>query len=189
MNTPIRIVVALTAYSLIGCSGGADRAHVEALERRVAALEAEKEADTTAADVFKVGARVLALEFAERNRATAYLRPNGTGYQVLPVEVGFITIAIKDVTPFANGSKVTLRVGNPLSSSIEGFKAKTSWGRVDEKGLPQTEGSQSKEVTFSESLEGGRWTEVTAVLEGLPPEQFGYLEFTEATHRGIRLAN
>jgi hypothetical protein len=99
-----------------------------------------------------------------------------------------MTIAIDDIQPFANGSKVALRIGNPLAATINGLKAKVEWGEVDEQGMPKEETSKSKEMVFSEELRSGTWTRVYAVLEGVRAEKLGFIRVKDAGHQGIALS-
>lgn len=79
--------------------------------------------------------------------------------------LGSLAIALADVKPYANGSKVTLVVGNPTTATVTGFKVKLEWGSVDENGNPANEAAKSKDVTFVETLSGGSWTKMSAMLQ------------------------
>jgi hypothetical protein len=92
-----------------------------------------------------------------------------------------------NVQPYANGTRVTLRFGNLLSATINGAKAKLEWGSVDAKGSPKNESAQSREVSFTESLRAGAWTNVQVVLEGVPATELGFVRVRDLTHVGINL--
>lgn len=117
----------------------------------------------------------------------AYLTPGAEGYSVVGFDLGVLTVQMTDVKSYANGSKVTLRFGNTLSSSIDGLKAKIEWGKVDEKGMPDYKGAKSKEMTFVQTLRGGAWTPIPVVLDSLPPSELGFVRISKVTHTGIRL--
>jgi Protein of unknown function (DUF3251). len=117
----------------------------------------------------------------------AYLQPGDSGYSVVRYDLGTLTIRIADVAPYANGSKVALRLGNPLYSTVEGLKAKIEWGRADENGSPDHESVKSKEVTLNESLRPGAWTTVPIVLDGIPPTDLGFVRIRGVSHTGISL--
>lgn len=117
----------------------------------------------------------------------AYMRPGDSGYSTIRYDLGVLTIELADITPYANGSKVRLRFGNPLSSTVNGLKAKIEWGHADENGSPNNNSAKSKDVTFIESLPGGTWTTVTVVLDGVPPTDLGFVRVKDVTHTGIRL--
>ena len=99
-------------------------------------------------------------------KSAAYLQPGDAGYSVVPFDLGNLTVQLSDVQPYANGSKVMLNFGNPLSSSITGLKASLQWGHVDAKGLQDTETEKSKDFVFTENLRSGAWTKVSVVLDG-----------------------
>ena len=117
----------------------------------------------------------------------AYLEPGDAGYSTIRFGLGVLTVQMSDVKPYANGSKVNLKFGNPLASSITGLKAKLDWGRVDDKGLADNGTAKSKEFIFSETLSSGAWTTVPVVLDGIPPPELGFVRVSEVRHVGISL--
>ena len=117
----------------------------------------------------------------------AYLQPGDAGYSVVPFDLGDLTVQLSDVQPYANGSKVNLKFGNPLSSSINGLKATVQWGHVDAKGSPDNETEKSKDFTFTETLRSGAWTTVPVVLDGVPPNELGFVRISAVSHTGISL--
>jgi hypothetical protein len=117
----------------------------------------------------------------------AYLTPGAEGYSVVGFDLGVLTTQLADIRPYANGSKVTLRFGNVLSSAVDGLTATIDWGRVNDKGIPDNNSAKSKEMTFNQTLQGGAWTEIPVVLEGIPPAELGFVRVTKIHHTGIRL--
>jgi hypothetical protein len=78
--------------------------------------------------------------------------------------------------------------GNPLSSSINGLKATIDWGRVNAKGVADNTSARSKEIIFSETLYGGRWTPVSVVLDGgVPATELGFVRLKNIQNTGISL--
>ncbi len=59
----------------------------------------------------------------------AYLTPGSEGYSIIRFDLGVVTVKLADIKPYANGSKVTLEFGNPLSATVTGLKATLDWGR------------------------------------------------------------
>jgi hypothetical protein len=117
----------------------------------------------------------------------AYLRPGDSGYSTIRYDLGVLTVELADITPYANGSKVSLRFGNPLSSTVNGLKATLEWGKMDESGSPDNDSAKSKDVTFNEPLQAGAWTTASVVLDGVPPTDLGFVRVKAVTHTGIRL--
>ena len=118
---------------------------------------------------------------------TAHLTPGSDGYSRLNYGLGVVTVVIKDITPYANGTKVTLRFGNVLSATINGLKVNIESGPVDEFGAAQNDAKKTKVVTFVESLNSGSWTDLYVVLEGIRSDQLGFVRLKDATYRGIGL--
>ncbi len=118
----------------------------------------------------------------------AYLTPGAEGYSALRYDLGTLTVSIEDVADFANGSKVTLNFGNPLSSTINGLKLTIDYGEVDANGKTLNDSAKTKELTFTDSLRGGAWTRVPVVLDGLPASKLGFVRIRDVSHTGISLS-
>ncbi len=118
----------------------------------------------------------------------AFMRPGDEGYSLVRYDLGTLTVAIDDISPYANGSKVTLRFGNPLASAVTGLKAKVEWGMTDEEGKSKADTIRSKDITLTEVLMPGAWTRSTFVLDGLPPSSLGIVRLSNVTHTGVRLS-
>jgi hypothetical protein len=117
----------------------------------------------------------------------AYLTPGSQGYSTIGMDLGRLTVQLANVQAYANGIRVTLRFGNSTSATINGVKATLEWGRVDAKGSPINDEARSREVTFDQSLRAGAWTEVHVVLDGVPPQEFGFVRVRDMSHTGIVL--
>ena len=130
------------------------------------------------------------LEMIDLIRSTeevAYLMPSAEGYSVLRTDVGQLTIALQNVQPYASGSRVTLRIGNLSAAHILGLKATLDWGSIDKKGSPNNQEAKSRDVSLGELLGSGSWTNIEVVLDGVPPNELGFVRVHDVTHRGIRL--
>ena len=164
--------------------------------------QATPAADTAALIELKEEVRVLKEELASLKEqqdqtnfklllrdfeAVAYLQPGDSGYSTVRYDLGVFTAQLSNVEPYANGSRVTLKLGNPLFSAISGVKAKVEWGRTDEKGAADNDSAKSKDITLSESLQPGAWTSTQIVLEGLPPTDLGFVRIRDVSHTGIKL--
>jgi outer membrane murein-binding lipoprotein Lpp len=170
---------------LVLAAGCTQDNRVAPLEGKVASLEAK-----TAA----LEKRMEELNFQVSFQASsqgwdriAYLTPGTDGYSAVKMDLGYLTVNLADIAPYANGSKVTLTFGNLTSATIDGLKAKIEWGPVDEKGLPKGEQGKSREISLAESLYPGAWNKTDVVLEGVPPTALGFVRLKDISHRGIRL--
>jgi Protein of unknown function (DUF3251) len=115
------------------------------------------------------------------------LTPGAEGYSVIQTDLGRLTVSLENIQEYANGSRITLRLGNPLSASINGAKGTIEWGVVDASGTPNNDNAKSKEFSFNQSLRSGAWTNVSIVLDGVPPSALGFVRIKEMGHQGISL--
>ena len=58
---------------------------------------------------------------------------------------------------------------------------------MNNKEIPISESEKSKEVTFAETFHPGRWTGVYVVLEGIFPNELGYVRVREVKNSAIQL--
>jgi len=156
-----------------------------AINTKLEALQSENAALKKELQSLKVSMNIQ--EFMQSNRKIAYLTPGETGYSAFEFDLGVLTVSLTDIKPYANGSKVTLRMGNTLSSTINGLKGTFEWGPVDKSGYPSVEETKTKEIQFPQSLTAGSWTTISVVLEGVPPAEFGFLRLKNFSHTGIML--
>lgn len=117
----------------------------------------------------------------------AYLTTGSEGYSVVSYDLGALTVQLADVKPYANGSKATLKFGNPLAATVTGLKLTIDWGKVDSNNLPDNSSNRSKELTLSQEIRSGAWSSVPIVLDGIPSNELGFVRVREVTHTGVRL--
>ena len=126
-------------------------------------------------------------DFVDTASGIAYLTPGTDGYSILKIDVGFVTVSLENVQPYANGARVALRFGNATGAILTGAKATFDWGKVDAQGNAQNETAKSRDVTFTESFTAGGWTTVNVVLEGVPPSELGFVRVRDFSHQGMSL--
>jgi hypothetical protein len=178
----MRIALASTCVCLLLLAAGCgDDTQQKALDAKLARLEAANNA--LAAQLKNVE---LQAELAASERIV-FLKPEDSGYSVLKLDLGNVTVRITDVKPYATGSKVSLQFGNLTSARIDGLKAKLEWGKIDDSGVAQNDKAKSREVELSESLAPGAWTQSELVLEGVPPTELGFVRLKGVDHSGIGL--
>jgi hypothetical protein len=113
------------------------------------------------------------------------------GFQRLDCEAGFFLVVVEDAKPFANGVKVSLRIGNPHNASFSNLTLKVKWGKSMPKrvegaaaknwGKDYIEWKKSlteKEFTFPETLRGGDWNYVELRLPNTKIDELGHLELS-----------
>jgi hypothetical protein len=109
-------------------------------------------------------------------------------YQRLDTDNGFFLISVREATPYLNGYKIRLHIGNPSFATYEGFTVKTKWGKVydwatySEASFNEWQKSfQEKEVSFPDALDAGAWNNVEVILAPATADQFGYIELSLST--------
>jgi hypothetical protein len=179
-----RVATVLGPLVLLGC-GPTHDARVPELETKIAALESKLA--TLETRFSELSQQVNQAEFLRDWEGIAYLTPGSDGYSSIKTDLGTLTVSLKDIQPYANGSRVTLQFGNLTSATIDGLKAKLYWGSIEKDGKRKTTESKSREVTFTQSMVSGAWTNADVVLEGVPPTELGYVTVRDVGHRGVRL--
>ena len=177
----MKIALASTCVGLLLLAAGCADERQEALQARLTRLEAANAA--LAAQLKNVE---LQAERAASERVV-FLKPEDSGYSVLKLDLGNITVRITDVQPYATGSKVSLQFGNLTSARIDGLRAQLEWGRVDGSGAAQNDKAKSRQVEFTEPLAPGSWTQAELVLAGVPPGELGFVRLKDVDHSGIGL--
>ena len=120
--------------------------------------------------------RIDRLEKSIGQHDAVTLKPGMTGYSLLATDLGKVAVAIANVQPFANGSRISLDFGNPTSARLTGMKARIEWGANDSRGLPVVGGNvQSLAFTANEPLPAGSWRQYQIDLPNVPPTQLGWV--------------
>lgn len=147
---------------------------------------ANPELESLKKDVQEIKTKLAFEELLKGASDVAYLTPGDAGYSPVKFELGYLTVQLADVKPYANGSKVTLKFGNPLAATINGLKFKVDWGKVKD-GTPQNDAQKTKDVVLAQPIFSGRWTSVQIVLDSLPPSELGFVRAHDVEHTGIQL--
>lgn len=161
-----------------------DRAEVEALAERIKALETERDAMKASLDTLR--GMAVKEAFRRMSEGHATLSAADGGYSLVRADIGMLAMKIEDMAPYADGTKVTLSIGNPSNVTIRGLKTTIEWKDPD---ATETNSlaHESKVVTFSNDLRPGSWTKVDVVLPKVKPEQLSQLSFSDFSHGSISL--
>jgi hypothetical protein len=169
----------------VGCSDEHQVAQVTALQKKADDLDAEIK--TLKASMAEMERKQAMEELTQDTASVAYLTLGAQGYSIIQSDLGYLTVQLANLEAYANGTRVTLRFGNVTSATINGAKATLEWGRVDDSGAPKNDEEHSREVIFAESLRAGAWTQVRVVLDGVAPQEFGFVRVRDLSHSGIVL--
>lgn len=117
---------------------------------------------------------------------TAFLSLTEKGYSVAEMPVGSVLIAVRDVTPYANGVKVKLDVGNPTSATFPGLKLQVAWANA----APGTKNydsntHQKKEISISGEIKPGAWNTEEIILAPAKPDQVDYVTIKPSAPRVV----
>ena len=130
---------------------------------------------------------------------SAVLDPSAKGYSFINTDKGIFLFSVDNVTPYLDGHKVTLRIGNPMYATFTGFKLRVLYGRRPPlmptadiaKSSAENQAANQKwwqdrqdwakavrttDVSFTDTLEPGSWNMVDFTLADTKPEDVAYLE-------------
>lgn len=110
-------------------------------------------------------------------------------FQRLDTDSGTVLVSFEDATPYLNGYKIHLTIGNPSSMGYAGYKLKVRWAKTYDYDK-YTEASyaewnksiQEKEISFTEKLEPGVWNPAEFILSPAAADQLGYITLTITTN-------
>lgn len=94
-----------------------------------------------------------------------------------------MAFSFKDISAHADGSRVTIDIGNLSSAWVMDADLTLSWGGGK---LTRTE-DQRGDKPIKEKLPPGRWTSVTLDLSGVKPTDFGHLRIERVNVKSISL--
>jgi len=103
-------------------------------------------------------------------------------YQRVETPTGeFFLVMVGDVTPFVNGYKLKLLIGNLSTGSYQGFTAHLVWGDTDTDVAGWYESLERQDFEVSETLHSGTWNPVELVIAPATESDLEYLEFSMET--------
>jgi len=171
MRTAYLPYLALAFAILGGCGGqsatpagvqaptAATAEQIDELRKSVARLEM---------DTFFLKSRIESLESGEATAST-----EEQGYDIARTKFGPFTVSTRGVTPYLDGFKVKLRVGNLTNADFNGAKLKLGWGPpYDGKNYEEWQKAQKKkEMSATNRFASGSFTDVEVILMPAKPEE------------------
>jgi len=171
MRTPTTHLTALIlAASIAGC-GGAGSPPPTPPAKLVTADEHDalkKEVQRLHWDIVFLKSRVETLEAGE-----ATVSSEQQGYDVAKTKFGPFTVSTRGATPYLDGYKINLRIGNLTNANFNGAKLKLGWGPpYDPKKHEEWEKAQKKrEISITNKLASGSFTDVEVILTPAKPDE------------------
>lgn len=107
-------------------------------------------------------------------------------YLRIDTAAGALLVSLEKVEPYLDGVRVDLQIGNPTSTSFQGFELNARWARRFKEG----EGSwfdwattrKAKKFVFTTDIVAARWNNVQLILPETKPADFGNLEVQLSTN-------
>jgi len=106
-------------------------------------------------------------------------------YQRLDMSNGFLLVSVVEATPYLNGYKVKLKLGNPMYVDYSGFTAKIRWAKsydfahyTDASYKEWNSSVQEKEIPSTDVLHGGSWNSVELILTPATAEQLEFVNLS-----------
>jgi hypothetical protein len=173
MRNLLKVALAVELAMLPACSEPDERAYISALEARIGLLDRRLAAAETRIGVAN-GVRSATLIVSEKD------------FGFLPSDVGSLALSVQNVEPYADGSRVSLRVGNTSSATITELGLKLQWGPTGPDGKPDFTASHDGEREFVNILPSS-WNMRTINLPGTPPNKLGWIDLRSPDVKGISL--
>ena len=126
--------------------------------------------------------RKLRRDVRELKAASVRLAPGMDSYQVIRHDLGSATLSLKEVTAHDKGSAITLEIGNLISANITGATMEIGYQAPSDGSV-----EVSSKYDVQQSLEAGKATKVTLILEGLKPSEVTYIRVSDFQPKGIQL--
>ncbi len=160
------LILVLTATAVVAFSCR----HIWQTSSRLSALEGK---------VTEVEKSVNAIQFVtalnEKAKTEATLTVDSRGeFATVTTDLGVLTVSLEDIAPFASGTRVLLKIGNPFSANIDQLEAELEWGK-NQMGLPNENTARGRKIQIDERFPAGGWATKELILEGISPAEFGFV--------------
>jgi hypothetical protein len=186
LATAICAMLAATT-TLAGC--GSQATHSDIAESETEATDTgdiERNISGIASNLSDLSERVSLLEAAQ-STDSATVKPGDNGkFNPVHTALGSITFSFVSASAFASGSRVRLRIGNPLNADIAKLSATILYGSLGADGSPAGQPRQLAWST-SEIMPAGSWHDITINLDGVPPQQLGYVTLNGVSADSVML--
>lgn len=171
----MRKIFILSFIVLILC--GCTQNQVDDLKKSVASLKSQN-ADLQN-EINQLNMRLFFLQ-----NSYAAFTPSSKGYSTLKANVGTFIVALKKITPYANGYQATFTIGNPSLMTFDGAVATLEWGQPYQKGenyLEWLNSLKSEQIKIEKPILPGVWNVVTFVLSPATAEDTGFISLALQT--------
>jgi hypothetical protein len=115
---------------------------------------------------------------------TVILDPSSREFQRLDSDSGTFLVSLADASPYLNGYRINLDLGNPSNAKYSNAKLKITWGPAIKDFSKYDEWKASlheKDVDITSNLEPGAWNHETIDLIPCSSNDLGYLKVSLQT--------
>lgn len=183
-----KIVISIFFITLIGCKDSTLENSNSELINKVSELE--NRLSVNEAELFEIKNQVSDVsvnELIRKYEKIVFLKVGTKEFLPITTDVGVITVNLSNIEPYANGSKVSIVFGNPLSATISNVKFTVDYGSLDKDGLVIHKTEKFKEISLTEPLNAASWNKTELLLESLPVNELGYVRIHDLTVSNISL--
>jgi hypothetical protein len=183
-----KILLAALMVGLAGCAQPQNYddakilARVEDLNRKVA--DQANQLNELRTRQTETSNGLLFLKGTVENAGLADFDPvTSQGYQILDAGIGKLMVSVEDISPYGDGVKIQLAVGNPNSTVMNGLSGEATYGpATSEMQKMGVEAWQAKikttQLSIPDSISPGRWNKVAIVLPSVSATDLGRLMLT-----------
>jgi hypothetical protein len=129
------------------------------------------------------------LEYAKDANKNIELDMSSRDSQRLDTDTGSFLVSVNDASPYLDGYRVMLDIGNPSFATYRGFNltvkwnAKYNWDKFTERSYESwKKTTREKEISYTNSLDPGAWNAVEILLPATDSEHLSYCEISMQTH-------
>ena len=144
---------------------------ITSLEKTVRSLETRLQIDE------------LLLQQKQDRAESVQLDPSSRNFSRIDSDSSSFLVMVEDATPYLDGYRVKLKIGNPNDADFLNVKVKVRWSKsYDWKKYNEStyaswqKAIHEKEITINERVKAGAWTPVSIDLTPCSADEMGYLE-------------
>ncbi len=108
---------------------------------------------------------------------SAGFSPSTKEYSIIRTNNGDFLASLESVNKYADGYKVTFKIGNPSLITYSGVKARVQWGEAEpaDNLTEWLRSLKSQEITIDKPLLPGMWNSITVVLSPATAKETGFI--------------
>lgn len=184
------LLLTMAAVTLSACGGGDDPAtqqKLSSLQLEMTSLKSdlatERQTQAQTAILQAQTASEVLTMMASGHDSAVFDPIASQGYQLLDVGIVRVMVMVKNVTPYADGVKVDLLIGNPNAVTLSGLEGTIEYGpsfssikNADFAGWSAAQKKVAADITAA--ILPGRWNPATVILPGIKASDLGRISLS-----------